>query len=301
MKPAFIGLGAQKCASTWVHRLLDTHPQVVLPRVKEIDFFSYYFDRGYQWYEQQFDAAGGDVSGEVSPSYFHHLTAPARIRAFCPEVKLLVTLRDPVERALSNHRHEVRVGHFTGGDLSFEAGLANNPMYVEQGLYGAHLSNWLAHFPPQQIYVVLVEEIRAEPQRIAREIFRFLGIDEDFASEAVTGRFNVSYANRSSRLARVKDQLYELTRWRGLEWLWSAAAATGIRGLYRRVNVVDSNAVIPPPQPGTLRDLRRYFADDIRQLQEILDRDLSGWLEVADQADGRPLGDVPRLSAEVAR
>src|SRR5690606_31306508 len=146
---------------------------------------------GFQWYERHFEGFDDTyVTGEISPSYFHDPAAPARVRAYRRDMKLLLTLRDPVDRALSNHKHEVRLGHFTGPDLSFEAGLANNPMYVEQGLYGKHLASWLQHFPREQVYVALMDDIRAEPQRVAREVFRFLGVDDTFESSAVARRFN---------------------------------------------------------------------------------------------------------------
>jgi hypothetical protein len=54
MQPTYVGIGAQKCASTWLHRILAEHPQVTVPEIKEVDFFSYHFDHGYQWYEQCF-------------------------------------------------------------------------------------------------------------------------------------------------------------------------------------------------------------------------------------------------------
>lgn len=281
MKPTFLGLGAQKCASTWLHRLLGSHPEVRLPGAKEIDFFSYHFDRGYQWYERQFgcDARSRTVCvGEVSPSYFHDASAPSRVRDYCPEAKLLVTLRDPVERALSNHKHEVRLGHFAGEDLSFEAGLGNNPMYVEQGLYGKHLANWLSCFPSGQIYVALIEDIRTEPDRVAREMFRLLGVDESFESDALTVHFNASFANRSQSLVRLKDRVYQWSQSPGMGWLWSTATGMGARDAYRRLNVVESDAVIPPPRPETLRELRGLFTADIRRLEGMLERDLSHWL-----------------------
>lgn len=278
MKPTFIGLGAQKCASTWVHRLLATHPQVSLPAVKEIDFFSHRFDYGYQWYERHFEYSAVETcTGEVSPSYFHDPSAPQRISDYCPDVKLLLTLRDPVERAVSNHKHEVRLGHVVG-DLSFEAGLANNPMYIEQGLYGKHLANWLRWFPPDRIYVALMEDIRERPAEVAREIYSFLGIDEDFESPALNRRFNTSFANRYQPLVRLKDRVYQLSRSPGFGWLWSTAAGIGARDVYRRLNVVESDAVIPPVCPATLRDLRLRFAPDVRHLESLLDRSLSHWL-----------------------
>ena len=152
-RPTYVGIGAQKCASTWLHRILAEHPQVAVPEAKEVDFFSWRFDHGYQWYERQF-ATGPETAvarGEISPSYFAEPAVPARIARYAPEVRVLLSLRDPVQRALSNHRHEVREGHLTGPDLSFEAGLANNPMYVEQGLYATHLRQWLHHFPRERI------------------------------------------------------------------------------------------------------------------------------------------------------
>ena len=107
-----------------------------MPQVKEVDFFSYRYDHGYQWYERCFQSAKpARARGEISPSYFAEPAVPGARRAIsAPTPKSCCRLRDPVERALSNHRHEVRVGHLTGADLSFETGLANNPMYVEQGL-----------------------------------------------------------------------------------------------------------------------------------------------------------------------
>jgi hypothetical protein len=278
MKPAFIGIGAQKCASTWLHRILTSHPQVALPDLKEINFFSYQFDHGYQWYERQFDGCtGARCTGEVSPSYFYDPCAPERLRRYHGEIRILLTLRDPVERAISNHKHEVRLGHLVG-DLSFEAGLANNPMYVEQGLYGKHLSSWMTCFPQRQIYVALMEDIRDEPARVAREVFRFLGIDDAFVPPMLETRFNPSYANRSLGLVRLKDQVYRLSQAPGMGWLWSAATGIGARDLYRRLNITDSSSLIPPLRHRTLEELRCVFADDVRRLEGLLGRDLSHWL-----------------------
>lgn len=280
MKPSFVGLGAQKCASTWLHRMLSDHPQVAVPAVKEVNFFSDRFDHGYQWYERQFKQSSGALcAGEVSPSYFHNPCAPARVRRYNPDMRLLVTLREPVERAISNHRHEVQQGHIAGADLSFEAGLANNPMYVEQSLYGKHLEHWLKHFPRERLHVMLVDDIRRDPAAVARRLFRFVGVDAQFLPERLAKRFNASYANRSQGLVRLKDQVYRFSQSPGMGWLWSAAAFVGARDLYRRVNVTYSDALIPPARPETLAELRQCFSADVRKLERLLGRDLSHWME----------------------
>ncbi len=70
MRPDFIGIGAQKCASTWVYKILQDHPQVGVSTPKELDFFSYYFNYGYQWYLNLFDRFVDDlVCGVISSSY----------------------------------------------------------------------------------------------------------------------------------------------------------------------------------------------------------------------------------------
>ena len=152
VKPTFLGIGAQKCASSWIRNVLHDHPEVFVSHPREVDFFSYHYNRGYTWYERHFDHAGtAKAIGEISPSYFCDPLAPAWVREYKRDVKLILTLRDPIARAFSNHLHEIRMGHFRGADLRFEAGLESNPMYLFQSRYGTHLANWLREFPKDRV------------------------------------------------------------------------------------------------------------------------------------------------------
>ncbi len=279
VKPTFIGVGAQKCASTWLYRILKEHPQVCVGEEKEIDFFSYHFDHGHQWYEQQFAAcADRPCMGEISPSYFCEPAVPERLSGYAPSARILLSLRDPVQRALSNHRHEIRVGHFCGSDLSFEAGLANNPMYVEQSRYATHLKRWLEYFPKGQILVVLMEDIDKDPLAVARSVYKFLGIDGNYVPEVLSKRINRSYANRSRRLANIKDSIYKGTRAAGLGWVWRLGDAVGLKALYRRINTMPSEAAIPAPDPAVLADLRRQLTPEINELSALIGRPLDTWI-----------------------
>ena len=292
VRPTYVGIGAQKCASTWLHRILAEHPQIAVPAAKEVDFFSCHYDHGYQWYQRCFAEAAsararGEISpaasararGEISPSYFCEPAVPERIARYVPEAKILLSLRDPVERALSNHRHEVRAGHLTGDDISFEAGLANNPMYVEQGLYATYLRAWLRHFPRERILVVLTEDVEVDARAVSRLVYSFLGVDENFVPLALEQRFNQSFATRSSVLAGVKDAIYRATRVPAVGWLWDAAAGAGLRSMYRNFNRLPSSAVIPRPRKDTLAWLRQRFEPEVRDLETILGRSLQTWLE----------------------
>jgi len=278
-RPTYVGIGAQKCASTWLHRILAEHPEVSVPQVKEVDFFSYRYDHGYQWYERCFQSAKPSTArGEISPSYFAEAAVPERVARYLPGAKILLSLRDPVERALSNHRHEVREGHLTGTDLSFETGLANNPMYVEQGRYATHLKNWLRHFPRADILVLLMEDIEADPLALSRTVYQFLGVDDRYVPAGLANRYNRSFATRWSPLGGMKDAVYSATRLPGLRWLWDAAARVGLRSLYRGINNVPSSSVIPQPSAQTLLQLRQQFAPEVRELETIIGRSLATWL-----------------------
>ena len=110
-KVDFVGIGAQKCATSWIYNALKEHPDVYVSDPKELDFFSCHYNLGFFWYDQHFrDAGNAGVAGEISPSYLCDLSAPERAFEYNSRLKVIVVLREPVERAYSNHLHEVRSG-----------------------------------------------------------------------------------------------------------------------------------------------------------------------------------------------
>jgi hypothetical protein len=278
VKPTYIGIGAQKCASTWLHRILAAHPEVGIASAKEIDFFSFYFDRGYQWYERQLsDCRHSGVAGEISPSYFCDYLAPQRIQAYAPDAKIILSLRNPVERALSNHRHEVRAGHIDGPDYSFERGLENNPMYVEQSLYAKHLRRWLQFFHREQILIILMDDVASRPATVARTVYQFVGVNPDFKSGMENQKFNRSFVNRSDRLFDLKERLYHYTRSPVTRWIWELGSLLGLKSIYRKFNQKPSELFIPEPTEQSLSQLRDIFAPEITDLEEMLGQSLESW------------------------
>jgi hypothetical protein len=277
VKANIIGIGAQKCASTWVYGMLAEHPDVAVSEEKEVNFFSYYYDRGYHWYHQQFSDDNQKHLAEVSPSYFCDPAVPARVARYNPDAKIVLTLRDPLQRALSNHKHEVRMGHADASDLSLEAGLENNPMYVEQGRYATHLKNWLQVFPEQQILVLLMEDIKSAPEETVQKLYKFVGIDADYEPQTLEKTYNRSFANRHQGLTAIKDSIYMATRKPPFSWAWLLADKLGLQKLYRQVNQVESEAVIPEPLPETRQQLKQAFVSEIEELESLLQRPLDAW------------------------
>lgn len=192
-RPGFLVIGAQKCGTSWLHRHLSAHPDLWMPPGKELEFFSYtphLADPGLDAYHAAFAPAGDRLAGEATASYFWtgsdspwcRLPAgfepdiPASVRRHLdPQLKLIVSLRDPVERALSAWAHYV-----AHRELDPELGFRDAAPYggiVDMGFYGRHLARWRAHFPARQMLVLGLEnDIVREPGRTLRRCFGFLDV-----------------------------------------------------------------------------------------------------------------------------
>lgn len=279
MKIDFIGIGAQKCASTWIHGILSDHPEVAVYPGKEIDFFSTYYDRGYQWYEKQLaDVDSVKTVGEVSTSYFTDSDTPGRVFLYNPNMRIVLSLRDPIERAYSNHLHEVRHGHFTGQSIEFENGLINNPMYLIQSRYAQHLARWLAVFPRNQILVIFQEDIRDTPCIQARNLYRFLGVDENHQSWFLEKKVNESRAIKNTGVDSFLKRLRKLGQFVGGDKVVQAMRKNNlVRRLRRSHNQIDLRQVIPPIRGDTRIRLQDMLADDIREVAHQLELESLPW------------------------
>lgn len=279
MKINFIGIGAQKCASTWVYRILSDHPEVAVYSGKEIDFFSNYYDHGYQWYEGHLsDAGDAKATGEVSTSYFADSDTPARVFSYNPDMRVVLSLRDPIERAYSNHLHEVRHMRFTGRNLDFENGLENNPMYLMQSHYARQLTRWLAVFPHSQVLVLFQEDIRDAPRMQAQNLYRFLGVSEDHQSWYLDKKVNESRTLKNTRLDNFLKGLGRFGRSMGIGAVVETVKKNDwIRHLRRNHNQVDLRQIIPPMREDTRMRLQDMLADDMRELSRQLGREDLPW------------------------
>ena len=191
--PHFLIIGAQKAGTTWLARRLGGHPQVFLPR-GEVHFFDVEanYARGADWYREQFaGAAPGQTVGEKTPDYLWVNRPPRaepaptarRIRDLLPEARLIVTLRDPVARAVSALGHHVWLRRFPpsapAGEVFFGRyrDRAEHWGLLPAGLYYRQLEEYFRHFPPERIQVLVFEEdIRGRPHDTLAAVCAFLGI-----------------------------------------------------------------------------------------------------------------------------
>jgi hypothetical protein len=120
--PTFLVIGAMKAGTSTLARALAQHPQVFVPRAKEVHFFDHHFGRGLDWYRAWFEEAGAvPAVGEASPTYMHNEGAWLRMARTLPDARLIAILRDPGDCAYSHYWHNVRWGR---EPLSFREALA---------------------------------------------------------------------------------------------------------------------------------------------------------------------------------
>ena len=270
--PDFLGVGALKAATTYLDVLLRGHPQLCLPaNVKEVQFFTRYYDRGPEWYASLFTRCEGRRRGEISPQYLSDEQCPGRIAALLPEVKLLVSVRDPVQRAYSQYKHWVEE---RGYRQPFETYLAEHPSALTRGEYFRWICRYTDHFPLDRIHVLLAEELFGGPERVLHDLFGFLDVDPSLAPAPVARPQNVSTVPRFHRLYVGTKRL---TRWlygRGGAPVIDAAKTLGVPRLFEPRRPGTS---FHPLAPETVERLRDHYAGDVAGLSGLLGRDLAGY------------------------
>jgi len=226
--PDFLVIGAQKAGTTTLHHLLAKHPDLYLPAQKEIHFFSLHDGYGLDWYGRHYcDAAPQQLCGDITPYYLFHPRAPLQIHTVLPEARLIVLLRDPVERALSQFFHAKRHGFES---LDLEAALAaeqerladaqqaletpgsqhyshQKHSYVSRSRYEHQLNRYAELFPTQQLMVCRSEDLFTEPTTCLDRITAFLGIKAIRPDLNVSIRANAGAGEATAVPDRIRQQL----------------------------------------------------------------------------------------------
>lgn len=184
--PDFLVIGAMKSGTTSLFRWLGALPQVGVPEIKEVDFFSldHVWDRGIDWYRSLFPD-GVDLTGEASPSYMypeHSETAARRIQETLPEVKLICLLREPNARARSHYRHEVQRGRES---LPLSEALTVDSPYVQRSRYFQNLAPYLDRFTEDQLLIVEFRDLTQSSNSGWAKVLDFLGLPETPLPDAV--------------------------------------------------------------------------------------------------------------------
>src|SRR5690242_3745935 len=224
--PDFLIIGAQKAGTTSLYNYLIEHPTILPARRKEVHFFDQHFQKGVSWYRSCFPTTTQKryreqicrekvLTGEASPEYLFYPHTAQKVAQLLPCIKLIVLLRNPVERAYSQYRHNIRWGHET---LSFSEALDQEEertregrerahtdslyhsfayqraAYLARGLYADQLQSWLVLFPREQLLIISSEDFYRDPATIYQEVLTFLAVSHVEPSRLKTGykAYNIS-------------------------------------------------------------------------------------------------------------
>jgi hypothetical protein len=290
--PNFFIVGAAKAGTTSLYTYLGEHPQVFMSPVKEPHFFSRGMSgftgkpswsgativRDWDQYHDLFSGVRQEIAiGEASPTYLPDPETPGRIRQHIPDARIIITLRDPINRAYSHFQLLRRLGIERSSDfleavMAEERGEGNDLRpYFGRSRYAPKLQRYMEHFPADQIQIHLYDDLKADTAAVVRSVFGFLGVDDRYEPDT-SRRYHRGGEVRRPRLQAFMNDLPRPVK--------SATTllpdAVRMRA-YWRLHDWNMRAV---PLPSVVRQqLLPLVRDDIVATQDLIGRDLSSWLD----------------------
>jgi Sulfotransferase domain len=268
--PTFIAVGPARTGTTWLDEVL--RDRVCFAAVKETMFFSLFWDRGADWYASLFRRrAPGQVAGEVCP-YFAWPEAPERIAQVIPNCKIIVILRDPVDRTYSHYKM-MRAHVFTRGTI--EEAMAKDRQLREDSRYGTYLPHWFDRFGRENVLAADYDVLCSNPQMFLDSICDFIGIERFAVAKRAARNSALNLYDRAPKSRRLAQNARHLR--------FSLVA----HGYYRTVNLLSDLGVwrwcmgrgekFPPLTPAQDAWLRELYRPEVERLEELLGRDFSKW------------------------
>lgn len=296
--PNFLIIGAGKSGTTALYTYLKQHPDVYMPEQKELRFFSYtspapssvpkeYRIEGVtslEEYQGHFkDWKMQKAIGEASPTYLYTIGTAERIHATLPDVRLIAILRNPVEQAYSAYLHAVRDWCEPARDFAealtleeerIQAGWGMLWHYKRIGLYSEQLGRYQKVFNPEQMKVVLYDDLVNAPGNLLKELFLFLEVDPLFSPD-MTEHPNVSGAPKSVFLHRLMKAIFMKPN--PIKFISRLVLPKSVRRNFM-LSIRAKNLQKQQMSQEDRQYLMAFFREDILKLQDTISRDLSGWL-----------------------
>jgi hypothetical protein len=301
--PNFLIIGGAKSGTSALWHYLKQHPQVyVVPR-KHTRFFAYdveypdfrgpapsdpgtpYSVVNAQDYRALFDGVSSEKAiGETSWTYLYRPEAPGRIKEYAPDIKLIAILRQPADRAYSHYRQNVKAGREQITD--FIQALEQEELrvrddwwpefhYVRVGLYSAQIERYLQLFDREQLRIYLHEDFEANPSGFLRNVLQFLEVDDSFTPEAFT-RYNSAATPKNETLHTFLQSM------KAVRPAVERFVPEGQRRLIVRIgsSLHKRNLARPELSPKVRKRVTdKYLREDVLRTQDLLQRDLSSWLD----------------------
>ena len=277
--PDVIGIGCRRCGSSMLHEAMNAHPQIEKPP-RGLHYFSEHFDEDDAWYSSQFaqnDNCRVKVEYSVSYSYpEYHETAAQRIFQLLPHAKIFVTIRNPIERAYSDYLRSIRLCEMAPS-TTFEGAIEQHPELLKRGRYHRLLKPYFKLFPHQRIRILVLEDLKADPNRFWDGLWQFLGVDQNVRPSPpknLIGKRAVRWAGLNRLIFATKTACDVGMRQVGLSPKWERFKRLG-NSSYRRL--LSMNSVSSEMSSQTRQRLLDFYREDIRDLECMAKRVFDGW------------------------
>lgn len=291
----FIGIGGMRCGSSWIFQCIKEHPEVCNSSRKELNFFDK--DNNYKkgiegYYKPKFEKCPPDkIKGEFSPTYLHNPRAPYRIQSHFPNTKLIVSLRDPIERAYSQYRYGKAQNKRMSIYKNFHEAIKKDSELVQNSLYHEKLKKFFELFPENNILVIHFEEIRNYPDDTIKKIYKFLELnDVDFTPSPLNKKRNqtgdkmyaakIPYINSLIYKSKIKLYKNKFFFYKIKPFLEKAGFFDfGKKIIRKNRKQIDLNTktINIPLSSQDRKSLLPIFKKDIENLENLLNKDLTHW------------------------
>lgn len=276
-------IGAGRSGTTSVFAWMEQHPDIQCSITKEVHYFSLtdLYQRGEKYFHSLFEGADKKVIATADTYLLMDHDAPARIRAYNPDMRIIVMLRDPVERAYSNYQYSVQFGH-ERADVQFADTIAleperlkipdiaarNNLCHCYGSLYALHLSVWAQHFHRSQFFIGTLNELRTDPAQLYTRLSAFLNIPYVPFSEQDKA-FNTATGVKSKWLQQLLLNREHPLR-RALTFFIRPFRNLIIKsGIIDRIYALNKKQVqLPKLTPEERNSVSPYFEQDLKQLRD---------------------------------
>ncbi len=209
--PDFLIIGVPKGGTTYLYHLLNQHTQIEMSRRKEIHFFDRHYHRGLRYYKSFFPSAvKGVKTGEASVNYFYSEKVKNRIAQDLPNCKLILLLRDPIDRAYSHFQMnkkdmiEKSFDQYVTSD-GFES---NKYRYLEKGLYAEYLPIWQSFLERGNLLILKSEELFSDTNNVISKVHQYLDLKPE-PTKSLTNKNSGNYEKMSSQTRQKLETYYQ--------------------------------------------------------------------------------------------
>lgn len=289
---SFIGVGAVKSGSSWMSSLLEQHPEVCMSSRKEVAFFNACNFNGIEnvssSYEREyylkFWPKTEKIKGEVSPQYLFDVESPRKIKAFFPNVHILIMLRNPKQVVYSHYLYEKFFNRSIDSSLSFLKALDKHPYLLKSACFTEQIQRYFEVFEQYKIHIYFLDEALKDKSKFSRQLYSDINLKDvsfkpNYESVNESKQVNSNMINSLICIPSLVKQKIESSLLSEMFGLVKRSKFF-IRIVKWRNNILDKNVKRLQKPQMTLEEkmyLDVYFKDEIQNLERLLDLDLSRW------------------------